>query len=100
MAPRRPIPLVHPGEIIREDFIKAMNLSGYRVARDCQIPTAYLYELLKGRRPVSAQVALKLGRYFGVSPQWFLNLQAFYDLRRAELEFGERIARTVKPLAA
>lgn len=100
MAPRRTIPLVHPGEIIREDFLKALGLSGYRVARDCRIPTAYLYELLKGKRPVSAQVALKLGRYFGVNPQWFVNLQAFYDLRRAELEFGPTIARSVKPLAA
>jgi addiction module HigA family antidote len=100
MTTKHPIPLVHPGDIIREDFVKALNLSGYRVARDCQIPTAYLYELLKGKRPVSAQVALKLGRYFGVNPQWFLNMQAFHDLRLAEREFGERIARTVKPLAA
>ncbi len=79
------IPPVHPGEILLEEFLKPMDISQYRLARDITVPPRRINEIVHGKRSITADTALRLGRYFGISPQFWLNLQAHYDLE-AELD--------------
>jgi len=74
---------IHPGEILLEDFIKPLNLSINRVARDIDVPPGRISNIVNGKRSITADTALRLGAYFGVSPELWLNLQADYDLRLA-----------------
>ncbi|WP_375461362.1 HigA family addiction module antitoxin [uncultured Enterovirga sp.] len=74
---------MHPGEVLREEFLKPMNLTASGVARACKIPRARVERVARGELGVSADTALRLGRFFGTEPQFWLNLQADYDLRRA-----------------
>ena len=91
----------HPGAILLNHFIAPVkHLTAYRVAEDCKIPRGHFYGITRGERSVTASVALRLGRYFATSPQFWLNLQALYELQLAEIEEGERVERDVKPLAA
>jgi len=91
----------HPGTILAKHFIAAVDgLTAYRVAEDCKIPRSHFYGITRGERAITAPVALRLGRYFGTSPQFWLNLQGLYELQLAEIELGDSIARDVKPLAA
>ena len=91
----------HPGTILVKHFIApAGGLTPYRVAGDCKIPRSHFYGITRGERAITAPVALRLGRYFGTSPQFWLNLQALYELQLAEIELGDRITRDVKPLTA
>ena len=101
MATAKPTPPPHPGAILGNHFIAPVDsLTAYRVAEDCKIPRSHFYGITRGERAISAPIALRLGRYFGTSPQFWLNLQALYELQLAEIEQGERVARDVKPLAA
>lgn len=74
---------IHPGEILLEDFLKPMEISINRLARDISVPPGRISTIVNGKRSVSADTALRLGVYFGVSPELWLNLQADYDLRVA-----------------
>jgi addiction module HigA family antidote len=71
---------IHPGEILREEFLVPLGLSAAAVARALGVPTNRLTEILRGRRAITADTSLRLGRYFGVSPGWFLALQSSHDL--------------------
>jgi antitoxin HigA-1 len=78
------IALPHPGEVLRDEFLEPMGLSVYSVAKAVGMPRSRLNEIVRGRQGISASVALRLARYFGVDPQWFMNMQSRYDLRLAE----------------
>jgi addiction module HigA family antidote len=90
---------VHPGEILLEDYIKPMGVSVRAVAMALHVPYSRLSEIIKGERGVSADTALRLERYFGSDAKGWLNLQAAYELRVAEIENGKAIAKEIQPFA-
>jgi addiction module HigA family antidote len=89
---------ITPGEILEEDFLKPMGLSQYRLAKDISVPARRINEIVKGERAITADTALRLGRYFKMSAQFWLNLQSHYDLEMVEGEMGRRLEREVKEL--
>lgn len=91
---------ITPGEILKEDFLKPMNLSQYRLAKDIGVPARRINEIVKGKRAVTADTALRLGRYFKMSPQFWLNLQSHYDLEIEGERLGRRLEREVKVMEA
>ncbi len=91
---------VHPGEILREDFLAPLNMSVNALARCLRVPATRLHEIVKERRAVTPDTALRLSRYFGGDAQSWLNLQSSYDLKVAERELGAVIAGEVTPRAA
>jgi addiction module HigA family antidote len=91
---------ITPGEILEEEFLKPLGITQYRLARDIGVPPRRINEIAKGQRAITADTALRLGRYFGVSAQFWLNLQTHYDLEREEQRLGRRLKREVKVLAA
>jgi addiction module HigA family antidote len=86
---------IHPGEVLAEDFMAPRDLSANQLALDLHVPANRLSEVIRGRRSISADTALRLARYFRTSAEMWLNLQSAYDLARAEDESGARIAREV-----
>ncbi len=88
---------VHPGEVLLEEFMKPMNLSQNRLARNIGVPPRRINEIVHGKRAVTADTALRLGRYFGTSETFWLGLQTDYDLEEARLKLGQRLAREVRP---
>ena len=88
---------VHPGEVLLEEFIKPMKLSQNRLAIEIGVDARRINEITLGTRSVTADTALRLGRYFGVSPQFWLGLQAEYDLDVAKENLGGRLDREVRP---
>lgn len=94
------LPPVHPGEILREDLMRPLGLSINRVARDLRVPVTRISEIVNGRRSITADTALRLARYFGSSPQFWINLQAAYDLEVVTRSSAERIGRDVHPREA
>ncbi len=91
---------IHPGETIREDILKPLGLSVNRLAMDLHVPVTRMNEIVNGRRSITADTALRLARYLGTSAQFWLNLQARYDLERAEDELAARIENEVRPRQA
>jgi len=91
---------ITPGEILEEDFLKPMGLSQYRLAKDIGVPPRRVNEIVKGERAISADTALRLGRYFKMSAQFWLNLQSHYDLEVEQERLGRRLEREVKVLEA
>jgi addiction module HigA family antidote len=90
---------IHPGEVLLEEFIKPMNLSQNRLAIDIGVDARRINEIVLGKRAVTADTALRLSRFFGNSPQFWLGLQTQYDLDVAEDLLGKRLDREVRPLA-
>lgn len=86
---------IHPGEILMEDFLKPMGISQYRLAQDINVPARRINEIVHRTRAVTADTALRLGRFFGVSAQFWVNLQAHYDLAIEEDRLGKRLDREV-----
>lgn len=91
---------VHPGEVLREDFMVPLGLSANALAKALNVPAPRINDVVRGRRGVSADTAMRLARYFGGDARSWLNLQAAYDLRVAEIASGKRIAREIAPAAA
>ena len=91
---------IHPGEILLEDFMKPMGISINRLARDIAVPPGRISAIVNGKRAVSADTALRLGKYFGVTPQTWMGLQAEYDLRLAQRLIGEEVEKRVQRHAA
>jgi addiction module HigA family antidote len=91
---------IHPGEILREEYLLPLDMSVNALARELRVPATRLHEIVKDRRAVSADTALRLARYFGGDAQSWLNLQSTYELRLAEVQTGETIAREIQPRAA
>jgi addiction module HigA family antidote len=92
------LPPVHPGEVLLEDFMKPLELSQYRVAKDIGVSAMRISQIVNGKRAVTADTAMRLARYFGTSPDVWLRLQARYDLEVAQIEHGDRIEQEVKVL--
>ena len=90
------MPPVHPGEILREE-LEELGMSAKAIARELGVPQNRVSDILRGRRGITADTALRLARYLNTTPQLWLNLQKAYELRVAELEAGKDIARQVKP---
>ena len=86
---------IHPGEILREDFLKPMALSQSRLARALYVPPRRINEIVLGKRAVTAATALRLSRFFGTTARFWMNLQADYDLRMTRHRVADRIAREV-----
>jgi antitoxin HigA-1 len=92
----------HPGEILREEFMKPLGLSANALALELRVPATRIGDILRREKPraVSADTALRLARYFGTTPEFWLNLQAAYDLSLAAAQSGPAIERDVHPRAA
>ncbi len=91
---------IHPGEILLEDFMKPQDISINRLARDIVVPPGRISAIVNGKRAVTADTALRLGKYFGVSPQTWMGLQVEYDLRVAQRTIGDEIAKRVQEYPA
>lgn len=83
------LPNIHPGEILKLYFLEPLNITPYRLSRDLSVAQTRIGEILTGKRSITADTALRLSRYFGNSPQFWLNLQADYDLRQAQARNAE-----------
>jgi addiction module HigA family antidote len=84
---------VHPGEVLREEFLRPMNLTSYAVAQALDVPRTRIERLAREETPVTADTALRLGKYFKTTPTFWMNLQAQYDLEIAEGKIGRRIRK-------
>ena len=87
---------IHPGEILMEEFLKPLNISQYRLAKDIHVPARRINEIVHGKRSITADTALRLSRYFNLSERFWLNLQARYDLEVEKDKFKGRIESEVK----
>ena len=90
------LPPIHPGEILREEFLEPMGISQYRLAKDISVPPRRINEIVHGRWSITADTALRLGRFFGMSPQFWLNLQTRYDLEVTEGLLEHRLDEEVR----
>ncbi len=93
------IPNVTPGEILKEEFLNPMNITAYRLAKDTRMPATRVSQILKGRRRISADTALRFGRYFGNSADFWLGIQDEYDLRAEEERLEDELKHIV-PVSA
>ena len=98
MAPVNRLPPIHPGEILREDFLIPLGISANALARELHVPPNRITAILQEKRSVTADTALRLARFFGTTAQVWLNLQASYDLKIAEDATGQTIGTQVRPL--
>lgn len=89
---------LHPGEILAAEFLEPLEVSQYRLARDISVPPRRINEVVHGKRSVTADTALRLARYFGTTEQFWLNLQARYDLEAQRDELGPRLKQEVRIL--
>ena len=96
---KRDIEPIHPGEILLEEFLKPMGISQYRLARDTNVDPRRINEIVLGKRGITADTALRLSRYFGMSERFWLNLQSRYDLEIEKDQLGRRLEHEVKVLA-
>ncbi len=92
------LPPIHPGEILIEEFLKPMGISQYRLAKDISVPPRRINEIVHGKRAITADTALRLGRFFGMSPQFWLNFQTRYDLEVTENLLANRLDKEVHGL--
>ena len=90
---------IHPGEILLEEFLSPMQISQYRLAKDINVDPRRINEIVHGKRAITADTAFRLGFYFGMSPEFWMNLQSHYDLEQLAMESGDLIQREVKALA-
>lgn len=97
MAPNK-LPPVHPGEVLNEEFLAPLDLSQSKLAMSIRVPAPRISEIVRGKRAITADTALRLGRFFGTTPQFWMNLQSRYDLETTEDELGGRLDREVQTL--
>ena len=90
---------IHPGEVLYEEFLKPMGISQYRLAKDICVSARRINEIVHGTRSVSANTALRLAKYFGISPQFWLNLQAHYDIEVERDKLGESLDNEIHRFA-
>lgn len=86
---------IHPGEILLEEFMKPMGISINRLARDIAVPPGRISAIVNGKRAITADTALRLGKYFGISPDIWLNLQSDYDLRVAKRDIWPKLEKRI-----
>lgn len=97
---KRYLPFFHPGEQLREEFMKPLGISASKLAKEIDVPVHRVRRLITERHTVTGETALRLARYFNTTPYFWLNMQRDYDLEQAELEMGAAIAATVRPWMA
>jgi addiction module HigA family antidote len=90
---------IHPGIYLKE-LLDEVGLTQYRLARDIRVPAMRINHIVHEKRPITAELALRLGRYFGQSPRYWLNIQSRYDMDVAEDALGEQVVREVRPFKA
>ena len=88
---------VHPGEVLLEDFMKPLAITQYALAKAINVPARRINEIVHGNRAITADTALRLGKYFGINPQSWMNLQSHYDLEIAKQNLGDKLANEVHP---
>ena len=88
----RQIPMPHPGTILRDEFLGPMDISVYALAKAIHVPRSRINEICRGNQGVSANIALRLGKFFGVDAQWFLNMQSKYDLHAERARLAAELA--------
>ena len=93
------LPPIHPGEILRDEFLEPMGISQYRLAKDISVPPRRINEIVHGKRSITADTALRLGRFFNMAPQFWLNLQTRYDLEVTEDQLENRLDNEVHAFA-
>lgn len=96
----RRLPPVHPGAFLRDEFLTPLGISVYRLAKALKVSRPRLNDIVLGRRGITTDTALRLGRYFGTTPEFWLTLQTRYDLEVAERMDGGRMEREIQPHAA
>ena len=84
MSKKKLLPPIHPGKILLEEFLQPLGISQYRLAKDIKVPARRINEIVHGKRAITADTALRLGKFFNMSPQFWMNLQTRYDLEKAE----------------
>ena len=92
------LPEIHPGEILSEEFIKPMGITNARLASDLDVPTSRISEIVNGHRPITVDTAMRLAVFFGMEARFWLNLQAEFDVRNAEVKLLPKIKARVRPL--
>ena len=97
---RTAFPPSHPGDVLREDFLKPLGMSQYALAKALDVPEIRVSQIVNAKRAVTPDTALRLSRYFGTSPEFWLGMQATYDLEIARDRLNGRIEATVKPRRA
>ena len=98
MAPRDLAP-IHPGEILLEEFLNPMQISQYRLAKEIHVDPRRINEIIHGKRAISTDTALRLGTFFGMTAEFWLNLQIYYDLEQLRMESGPEITRRINPIS-
>jgi len=91
---------IHPGEILIEEFLKPMEVSQYRLAKDISVPARRINEIVQGKRSITPDTALRLSKYFGLSERFWINLQARYDLETEKDKLKDRLNKEVNAYAA
>jgi len=94
------LPNIHPGEVLLEEFLKPLNISQNKLGRDISVSPRRINEIVLAKRSITADTALRLGRYFNVSERFWLGLQDDYDLEEARKKLGDRLHKEVRTLAA
>ena len=97
---KKKLPPIHPGEILMDDFLKPMEISQYRLAKDINVPPRRINEIVHGKRSITADTALRLGRFFNTTPHFWLNLQSRYDLEVTEDLLSDNLSQEVRPFNA
>lgn len=100
MANKYTLNLIHPGEILLEEFLNPMGITQYELAMEIFVPVHRIYEIVHGKRGISADTALRLAKYFGISAEFWLNLQTHYDLVLAENSLTNSILKKIHKHAA
>ena len=95
----RDFPPIHPGEILFEEFLKPMGISQYRLAKDIGVPAMRINKIVRGKRGISADTALRLARYFGMSVEFWTGIQTHYDTEMAKMSLADRLEKEVRVLA-
>ena len=96
MNPRNGMRPIHPGEVLREEFLMPLGMSAHALALELKVPAPRINDIVRERRAVTPDTALRLARYFGTTPEFWLNLQIAYDLKLVRRELGARIDREVR----
>ena len=94
--PKKKLPPIHPGEILLEEFLKPLGLTQYRLAKSLSVPPRRINEIVHGKRRITADTALRLAKYFNMSPQSWLGLQMDYDLDVAEDQLADRLDHEIR----
>ncbi len=96
MSQDKLLPPIHPGKILLEEFLTPLGISQYRIAKDIGVPARRINEIVHGKRAITADTALRLGKFFNMSAQFWMNLQARYDLEKAEDKLGKTLDKEVR----